>query len=350
MSYYKPEFSHPLLAPNKVGYRKKDYEGAISTLCAGCGHDSISSAIVQACYEIDLEPHRLAKLSGIGCSSKTPTYFLSNSHGFNSVHGRMPSIATGANLANKSLMYLGVSGDGDTASIGMGQFVHAIRRNVNMTYIVMNNGCYGLTKGQDSATADFGSISKSGTANPYEAIDLIGMALELKASFVARSFSGDKTQLVPLIKAAFSHPGFSLIDVISPCVTFNNNAGSTKSYDFVREYVAETSQVDFVPHREELAVDYAEESEIDVTLFDGSQIRLSKPTKGWDPTNRLSAVNMLNASKERGEIATGLIYINTEAKDLHGMLNTTDTPLNQLSESDLTPAPSVLADINASFK
>lgn len=350
MSYYKPQFSHPQLAPNKLGYQKKDYEGVISTLCAGCGHDSISSAIVQACYEMDIEPHKLAKLSGIGCSSKTPTYFLSNSHGFNSVHGRMPSVATGAYLANRDLMYLGVSGDGDTASIGIGQYVHAIRRNVNMTYIVMNNGCYGLTKGQDSATADFGSISKSGIPNPYEAIDLVSMALELKASFVARSFSGDKTQLVPLIKAGMSHPGFALIDVISPCVTFNNNAGSTKSYDFVREYVTETAQVDFVPPRREISIDYEDDMEIDVSLFDGSQIRLCKPTKGWNPTDRLSAINMLNTSKSQGAITTGLIYIDTEAPHLHTMLNTTDIPLYQLTASDLVPPPGVLEAINASFR
>jgi 2-oxoglutarate ferredoxin oxidoreductase subunit beta len=226
MSFIKPQFSHPQLPKNELGYSRKDYEGVISTLCAGCGHDSISGAIVQACYEMNVEPHRVAKLSGIGCSSKTPNYFLNNSHGFNSVHGRMPSVATGANLANRNLLYLGVSGDGDTASIGMGQFVHAIRRALNMTYIVMNNGCYGLTKGQDSATADAGSKSKAGSTNPFAAIDLCALAIQLGASFVARSFSGDKAQLIPLIKAAMSHHGFALLDVVSPCVTFNNNEGS----------------------------------------------------------------------------------------------------------------------------
>jgi len=210
MTYIRPEFRHPLLPKNKIGYAKADYEGAISTLCAGCGHDSISATIVQACYELSIEPHRLAKLSGIGCSSKTPTYFLSNSHGFNAVHGRMPSIATGAYMANRDLIYFGVSGDGDTASIGMGQFIHAIRRNINMVYIVMNNGCYGLTKGQDSATADFGSINKAGSKNVFPAIDLVGLSMELGATFVARSFSGDKEQLVPMIKAAISHPGLLL--------------------------------------------------------------------------------------------------------------------------------------------
>jgi 2-oxoglutarate ferredoxin oxidoreductase subunit beta len=224
MSYIKSTFRHPGQTKNAVGFVKSDYEGTLSTLCAGCGHDSISAAIVQACYELSIEPHRLAKLSGIGCSSKTPTYFLGNSHGFNSVHGRMPSITTGANMANHELIYLGVSGDGDTASIGLGQFCHVIRRNLNMTYIVMNNGCYGLTKGQDSATADFGSANKSGNENPFPAIDLAALALELGATFVARGFSGDKEQLVPLIKAALSHEGFAFLDVVSPCVTIRQAA------------------------------------------------------------------------------------------------------------------------------
>lgn len=350
MSFYKPTFSHPLLPKNDVGYRKVDYEGAISTLCAGCGHDSISGAIVQACYEMNIEPHRLAKLSGIGCSSKTPTYFLSNSHGFNTVHGRMPSVATGANLANKHLMYLGVSGDGDTASIGMGQYVHAIRRNLNMTYIVMNNGCYGLTKGQDSATADFGSISKAGSKNPYQAIDLVGLALELGAGFVARSFSGDKGQLIPLIKAGMSHPGFSFIDVISPCVTFNNNAGSTKSYEFTREYMAETAKMDFVPEQEEILIDYEDNTTLEVELHDGSRIRLHKPVGDWDPKDRTSAMHKLLDSKSKGEIITGLIHINPETMDLHKVLNTTDTPLNQLTEESLSPGSEALAAINQSFR
>lgn len=350
MSFYKPTFSHPLLPKNEVGFRKVDYEGAISTLCAGCGHDSISGAIVQACYEMNIEPHHLAKLSGIGCSSKTPTYFMSNSHGFNTVHGRMPSVATGANLANKKLMYLGVSGDGDTASIGMGQYVHAIRRNVNMTYIVMNNGCYGLTKGQDSATADLGSVSKAGSKNPYQAIDLVGLALELGAGFVARSFSGDKGQLVPLIKAAMSHPGFSFIDVISPCVTFNNNAGSTKSYEFTREYMAATAKLDYVPKREEIQIEYAENTSIEVELHDGSKIKLHKPVGGWDPTNRNSAMHKLLEAKNNGEIITGLIHIDPNTSDLHEVLNTTDTPLNQLDEKKLSPGVEVLASINQSFR
>src|SRR5688572_7875616 len=260
MSYIRPKFRHPELPKNKLGYTMDYYEGALSTLCAGCGHDSISAGVVQACYELDIEPHRLAKLSGIGCSSKTPAYFLSHSHGFNSVHGRMPSVATGANLANRDLIYLGVSGDGDTASIGMGQFVHVIRRNLNMVYIVMNNGCYGLTKGQDSATADQGSKNKSGAVNLFESIDLASLAIELGATFVGQSFSGDKEQLIPLIKAAMSHPGFAFLNVISPCVTFNNNPGSTKSYDYVREHMETTAMMDFVPIAREIKADYQEGS------------------------------------------------------------------------------------------
>lgn len=346
MSFIKPSFRHPDLKPNEVGYYKSDYEGVISTLCAGCGHDSISAAIVEACYEISLEPHRLAKLSGIGCSSKTPTYFLQNSHGFNSVHGRMPSITTGANLANKDLIYLGVSGDGDTASIGMGQFVHAIRRNLNMVYIVMNNGCYGLTKGQDSATADFGSMSKGGSKTVFQGIDLATLALELGATFVARSFSGDKTQLVPLIKTAMSHNGFAFLDVLSPCVTFNNNPGSTKSYQFIRDYMKATSTVDYVPHQDEITVAYEKGSSTSVALHDGSMIQLRKLASKWDPTNYHSAMEQLQSAKHSGEILTGLLYINPESQDLHKLLDTVDTPLNQLGESDLCPGSKALEKIN----
>src|SRR6201991_3162532 len=232
----KPKLHHPALEKNSLGFTRRDYEGTVSTLCAGCGHDSISAAIIQACFELDLPPHRLGKLSGLGCSSKTPTYFLGNSHGFNSVHGRMPSVLTGANLANRDLIYLGVSGDGDSASIGLGQFAHALRRGVNMVYIVENNGVYGLTKGQFSATADRGSKSKRGVINSDSAIDMVAIALQLGASFVARSFSGDKKQLVPLIKAAIEHQGAAFIDCISPCVAFNNHTGSTRSFYHLREH------------------------------------------------------------------------------------------------------------------
>ncbi|MDB5229171.1 MAG: 2-oxoacid:ferredoxin oxidoreductase subunit beta [Bacteroidota bacterium] len=346
MTYIKPRFHHPQLPVNKLGYTKKEYEGVVSTLCSGCGHDSISAAIVQACFEMNIQPHKVAKLSGIGCSSKTPAYFLSNSHGFNSVHGRMPSVATGAVLANRDLIYLGVSGDGDSASIGMGQFVHAIRRNLNMTYIVMNNGCYGLTKGQDSATADTGSINKSGMANPYQNIDLAGLALELGASFVARSFSGDKSQLIPLIKAAMSHHGFALIDVVSPCVTFNNNTGSTKSYDYVRHHMEAVGEFDYVPYESEIKVEYNEGEMIKVDMHDGSKIYLQKLGQDWDPFNRYSALNKLNESRVTGELLTGLIYLNENSRDLHDMNGTVPQPLNSLSETDLCPGSAVLEMIN----
>ncbi len=350
MTYIRPKFRHPDLKTNELGFTKTDYEGSLSTLCAGCGHDSISAAIVQSCFELAIQPHRLAKLSGIGCSSKTPAYFLSQSHGFNSVHGRMPSVATGSNLANKELIYFGVSGDGDTASIGMGQFVHVIRRNLNMVYIVMNNGCYGLTKGQDSATADEGSKSKSGSVNMFNAIDLPSLALELGAGFVAQSFSGDKAQLIPLIKAAIKHPGFALINVISPCVTFNNNPGSTKSYDYVREHIELTSTVDFVPFQEEITTNYAEGTDKNITLHDGSHLQLHKLESEWNPEDRMSAINALQKTKINGEILTGLIYIEPESKDLHSVLNTVDTPLNQLTAKELCPGMAKLEELNAELR
>src|SRR5216110_499146 len=251
----KPRLHHPKLPINALGYTHRDYEGSISTLCAGCGHDSISAAIIQSCFELALPPHRIAKLSGIGCSSKTPTYFLGQSHGFNSVHGRMPSVLTGANLANRDLIYLGVSGDGDSASIGLGQFMHVLRRGVNMVYIVENNGVYGLTKGQFSATADKGSKAKRGAVNSDEPIDLVQLALVLGASFVARGFSGDKGQLVPLVKAAVEHKGVAFIDVVSPCVAFNNHPGSTKSYDYVRAHNEAVNRLDFMPMHEPITAD-----------------------------------------------------------------------------------------------
>ena len=350
MSYVKPKFRHPDLPKNKLGYTLNYYEGALSTLCAGCGHDSISAAIVEACYEMNIEPHKVAKMSGIGCSSKTPAYFLSNSHGFNSVHGRMPSVATGANLANKDLLYIGVSGDGDTASIGMGQFVHVVRRNLKMIYIVMNNGCYGLTKGQDSATADVGSKNKAGHVNPFEAIDLASLAIELGATFVAQSFSGDKTQLVPLIKAAIDHNGFAFINVISPCVTFNNNPGSTKSYDYVRQHMETTALVDFVPEMKTITADYAEGTAKNITMHDGSVIALRKLASDWDPMDRFSAINAMQKAKAKNEILTGLLYIHPESTDLHHILNTTDQPLNALPQEVVCPGSEKLKEINAGLR
>jgi 2-oxoglutarate ferredoxin oxidoreductase subunit beta len=343
----KPRLHHPTLPPNALGLTRRDYEGKVSTLCAGCGHDSISAALVQACWELDLEPHRMAKLSGIGCSSKTPDYFLGHSHGFNTVHGRMPSVLTGANLANRELIYLGVSGDGDTASIGLGQFAHAVRRGVNMTYIVENNGVYGLTKGQFSATADAGSKSKRGAVNRDTAIDLVALALQMGASYVARSFSGDKEQLVPLIKGALRHRGAALLDVISPCVAFNNHAGSTKSYDHVRAHNEAVNRLDFMPRRDAVTAAYSPGEVIEVTQHDGSVLRLRKLRAGYDAGDRLAAIQHIATHEARGEILTGLLYVDAAAEDMHGHLRTVDQPLNQLSERDLCPGPAALATINA---
>ncbi len=350
MSYIKPVFQHPRTPKNAHGYTRKDYEGSLSTLCAGCGHDSISAAIVDACFELDIEPHKVAKLSGIGCSSKTPAYFLNNSHGFNSVHGRMPSVATGANLANRDLVYLGVSGDGDSASIGLGQFAHVIRRNLNMTYIVMNNGCYGLTKGQDSATADHGSISKGGQANTFEGIDMCAMAIQLGATFVAQSFSGDKGQLVPLIKAALAHSGFALINVISPCVTFNNNVGSTKSYDYVREHNEAMSSIDFVPQKTAITTQYDHEKVNMVEMHDGSFIKLNKLSPDWDPQDKLSIISALHTAHEKQEVLTGLLYIDENSVELNDLLNTVAIPLNKLTEDTLCPGSEILEGINAGLR
>ena len=343
----KPKLRHPTLPTNAIGYTRRDYEGKISTLCAGCGHDSISAAIVQACWELAIEPHRVAKLSGIGCSSKTPDYFLGNSHGFNSVHGRMPSVLTGASLANRDLIYLGVSGDGDSASIGLGQFAHMVRRGVNMTYIVENNGVYGLTKGQFSATADRGSRSKRGAENRDAAIDLVSLAIQLGISFVARSFSGDKEQLVPLIKGALHHRGTALIDVLSPCVAFNNHAGSTRSYDYVREHNDAVNRLDFMPRRETIMAAYEPGEVIEITQHDGSLLRLRKLHDGYDPGDRLAALSHILTHQERGEIVTGLLYVDPSAIDLHDKLNTVAAPLSQLTESDLCPGAAALAALNA---
>jgi 2-oxoglutarate ferredoxin oxidoreductase subunit beta len=346
----KPRFHHPKLPANALGYTRRDYEGTVSTLCAGCGHDSISAAIIQACFELDLPPHRIAKLSGIGCSSKTPTYFLGASHGFNSVHGRMPSVLTGANLANRDLVYLGVSGDGDSASIGLGQFAHSIRRGVNMLYIVENNGVYGLTKGQFSATADKGSLSKRGAANHDEPIDLAAMALLLGASFVARSFSGDKEQLVPLIKAAIRHKGAAFIDCISPCVAFNNHPGSTKSFDFVREHNEAVNRLDVMVGREPITAEYAPGEVVEVTQHDGSVLRLRKLEADYDPRDRRAAVAYLQQQEAAGEVVTGLLYIDPEAADLHDVLATVETPLNALDDAALVPGQKALDRLNASLR
>jgi 2-oxoglutarate ferredoxin oxidoreductase subunit beta len=346
----KPKFHHPDLPKNDLGYTHRDYEGKISTLCAGCGHDSITGAIIEACFKLSIEPHRVAKISGIGCSSKTPDYFLGNSHGFNSVHGRMPSVLTGANLANRDLIYLGVSGDGDSASIGFGQFAHSIRRGVNMTYIVENNGVYGLTKGQFSATADRGSKSKRGVTNTDSAIDLVGIAMQLGASFVARSFSGDKTQLVPLIEAAIKHNGSAFLDVISPCVAFNNHTGSTKSFDYVREHNEAVNRLDVISGRAPITVDYAPGTVQVVEQHDGTKLALRKVDADYDVHDRLAAMAFLQKHAAKGQVVTGLLYVDAEAEDLHSHLNTVAAPLNALGEKELCPGSAALEKINASLR
>ncbi|MFO1350873.1 MAG: 2-oxoacid:ferredoxin oxidoreductase subunit beta [Gammaproteobacteria bacterium] len=346
----KPKIHHPHLPRNARGLTRRDYEGALSTLCAGCGHDSVSAAIIQACFELNLPAHRLAKLSGIGCSSKTPTYFLGKSHGFNAVHGRMPAIASGANLANRDLIYIGVSGDGDTASIGLGQFAHVVRRRLNMLYIVDNNGTYGLTKGQFSATNDYGAKSKKGAVNLHEPIDLVLLALQLGASFVARSFSGDKQQLVPLIKAGLMHPGFAFIDVISPCVAFNNHEGSMKSYQYLRDHDAPVVAADYVPHHEEMVADYGPGGGEAIPMPDGSLVRLRKLAEDYDPRDRIAAMEHIQRHQERGEVVTGLLYLDPEPVDLHALLDTIEQPLNSLSERELCPGQAALDKINQGLR
>ena len=345
----KPIFRHPSLPKNDLGLTYRDYEGLVSTLCAGCGHDSITSSIIQACYDMSLPAHKIAKLSGIGCSSKTTNYFLNQSHGFNTVHGRMPSVATGANLANRDLIYIGVSGDGDTASIGLGQYCHAIRRQLNLTYIVENNGTYGLTKGQFSATNDKNSKNKKGNDNPFGAIDLALMAIELGAGFVARSFSGDKEQLVPLIKTAIAYNGFSLIDVISPCVTFNNHQYSTKSYDYIREHNATMGELDFIPEKDSIEINYKEGENIDISLHDGTNINLHKLDASYDPRNQNDVVNKLRKYRGEGKVVTGLLYLNEEVSEMHKVLNTSKTPLNEIPLDTLCPNHDELNSINKNF-
>jgi len=338
----KPKVTHPNLPRNELGLTRRDYEGGMSTLCAGCGHDSVTAALVEAVWGLSIRPEQLVKLSGIGCSSKTTAYFVSGGHGFNSVHGRMPSVATGAAAANRDLYYVGVSGDGDSLSIGLGQFAHAIRRNVNMLYIIENNGVYGLTKGQFSASADVGSKAKQGDVNVQQPIDPALLALSLGAGFVARSFSGDKAQLVPLIQAGLKHNGFAVIDVLSPCVTFNDHEGSTKSYSFVREHYEEAVHADFVLPRAAITTSYAAGNVQPVTMHDGSQILLRKLDESYDPSDRGRAFEYIRDKLGQGEYVTGLIHLDAQSQDMHAAAGTSKVPVNQLPYAKLTPGKSGL--------
>ena len=341
-SIAKPPVRHPGLKKNSLGLTTRDYEGGMSTLCAGCGHDSVTAAIIQAFWELEIPPHRAAKMSGIGCSSKTTAYFMRQSHGFNSVHGRMPSVASGANAANRDLIYIGVSGDGDSLSIGLGQLCHAIRRNVNMLYVLENNGVYGLTKGQFSASSDVGSTSKKGEANVQPPIDPVLLALTLGATFVARSFSGDKPQLGPIIKAGLRHNGFALIDVISPCVSFNDHEGSTKSYKYTREHDVEIADVDFVPLRKEITSPEKTDGRVSVTMHDGSVVRFRETGEGYDPRNREGAYEHVRSCQARGEIATGLLFIDEKGQDMHALNHTVAQRLSEVPFEALCPGSKAL--------
>tara|TARA_B110000438_G_scaffold303311_1_gene364235 strand:- start:2136 stop:3197 length:1062 start_codon:yes stop_codon:yes gene_type:complete len=348
----KPLVSHPSLRVNNLGLTQRDYEGSMSTLCAGCGHDSITAALVQSFFELEIEPHRVAKISGIGCSSKTPAYFLDEAHGFNSVHGRMPSIATGANAANRDLTYIGISGDGDSLSIGLGQLCHAIRRNVNMLYIIANNGVYGLTKGQFSASADVGTKAKKGEENRMGPIDPVSLAMSLGVSFVGRSFSGDKQQLMPLVKAGLSHPGFALIDVISPCVTFNDHQGSTKSYQHTRDHIQEVVEADYVPVLHEIKAEQTSGSVTSVAMHDGSVIKFRPvaEAEGYDPTDREAAYAYIARRQLEGEVATGLLYIDQDSHDIHSFENTVAEPLAELKYEDLCPGNDILQELQKQWR
>ncbi len=346
----KPKATHPGLPRNELGLSLRDYEGGMSTLCAGCGHDSITAALVQAAFELSIPPHRMAKLSGIGCSSKTPAYFASASHGFNSVHGRMASVATGANAANGELHYIGVSGDGDTLSIGLGQFCHAVRRNLNMLYVLENNGVYGLTKGQFSASADVGTKAKKGEVNQQPPIDPCLLALSIGCTFVARSFSGDKEQLVPLLKAGLSHRGFAMVDVISPCVTFNDHEGSTKSYKFTREHFHAAIYADYVPPAEEIRSRQAAGSVQEVAMHDGSRLLLHKVGADYDPSDRVAAFDYLSRRQAQGQIVTGLLFIDETKPDMHEVQNLAGEPLNAVAYEKLNPGQKALDSIQARFR
>jgi 2-oxoglutarate ferredoxin oxidoreductase subunit beta len=347
----KPKVSHPSLPTNALGLTRRQYEGVMSTLCAGCGHDSVTAALVEACWGLAVRPEQLVKLSGIGCSSKTTAYFVGGAHGFNSVHGRMPSIASGANAANRELTYIGISGDGDSLSIGLGQLAHAIRRNVNMLYLIENNGVYGLTKGQFSASADIGTKAKRGDVNKTAPIDPVLLALSLGATFVARSFSGDKAQLVPLIQAGMRHRGFALIDVLSPCVTFNDHEGSTKSYTFTREHYNAATEADFVAPAQQIAVDYASGESMSVELHDGSRVMLRKLGATYDPRDASAAYHFIETKRNQHEYVTGLIHIDeTGSTEFHTLNKTSAVPLNRIPYEKLSPGSGALEKLMGRYR
>jgi 2-oxoglutarate ferredoxin oxidoreductase subunit beta len=335
---------------NRIGLTVVDYRGGKTTLCAGCGHNAVSERILEACFDLGIPQERIAKFSGIGCSSKSPAYFLGRSHAFNSVHGRMPSVATGALLANRTLLALGVSGDGDTASIGVGQFVHLMRRNLPMVYVVENNGVYGLTKGQFSATADTGSALKTGAVADLPAIDTCALAIQLGATFVGRSFSGDKKQLSAMLKAALAHRGTAFLDVVSPCVTFNDHEGSTKSYAYMKEHDEPLQELSFVPRFEEIRIDYEPGTTVDVRLHDGSHLQLRKLEPDYDPSSRSRAVARLMESAGAGKVLTGVLYVDAGAPDFLTRLGTVDAPLATLPEDAVRPPRAVLDEVNESLR
>src|ERR1700731_4067985 len=330
---------------NRIGLEPQIYKGGKTTLCAGCGHNAISERIIDAFYEMGIDPKGVVKLSGIGCSSKSPAYFLGSSHGFNAVHGRMPSVGTGAMLANHKLIAIGISGDGDTGAIGIGQFVHLMRRNLPIIYIIEDNGCYGLTKGQFSPTADVGSKLKTGVVNELPPIDTCALAVQLGATYVARSFSGDKKQLLSLLKAALAHRGTVMLDVISPCVTFNDHDGSTKSYTYVKDHEEVLHELDFVPFFQDIAVEISEGEGRDVELHDGSHLRIRKVDRDFDPTNRMSALAALEEAETKGEVLTGVLYVNTSKPTLLELLNLVDEPLATLPQSRVRPPVSALNEV-----
>src|SRR5690348_10624225 len=342
--------STPAPKTNRIGLQVVDYRGGKTTLCAGCGHNAISERVIDAFYEMGVQPERVLKLSGIGCSSKTPAYFISRAHSFNSLHGRMPSVATGAVLANRGMLAIGVSGDGDTASIGMGQFAHLMRRNLPLIYIIEDNGVYGLTKGQFSATADLGSKQKTGVINDLPAIDTCALAIQMGATFVGRSFSGDKKQLLTMLKAAIAHRGTVMLDVISPCVTFNDHEGSTKSYKYVMDHEEPIAEAGFVPHFEDISVEYDPGTTFDVRMHDGSHLRLRKLHEDYDPTNRIKAVEDLMEAHEKGEVLTGVFYIDTQKPSFVDLLHMTDTPLAHMPQESLRPPKRVLDEVMESLR